>query len=180
MSPNVTKCHQVSPSVIEPLHRPRFFKREERRKRKLLAPTMWYRSRYAPLFVPVTPGSVLPKRVQHFNLCSLIYYSYCLSQREGCLKCLFYWWGRSLFVLHIDLVPPQRQHQLLQPLDVHQVEDPTPDGEAVGRDSRVLLHPGHSLPPGMLWWQLIIWQEHLCWKNGCYFLLKTYIYLSLL
>ena len=84
------KC-QKSDLGIKPLHRPRSFKREERRKRKLLAPTMWYRSRYAPLFVPATPGSVLPKRVQHFNLCSLIYYSYCLSQREGCLKCLFYW-----------------------------------------------------------------------------------------
>ena len=84
------KCEKADQG-IEPLHRPRSFKREERRKRKLLAPTMWYRSRYAPLFVPATPGSVLPKRVQHFNLCSLIYYSYCLSQREGCLKCLFYW-----------------------------------------------------------------------------------------
>ena len=49
---------------IEPLHRLRSFKREERRKKKLLAPYMWYRPADAPLFVPATPGSVLQKKIQ--------------------------------------------------------------------------------------------------------------------
>ena len=48
------KC-QKSDLGIKPLHRPRSFKREERRKRKLLAPTTWYRPHDAPLFVPANP-----------------------------------------------------------------------------------------------------------------------------
>ena len=49
---------------LEPLHRPRSFKKEERRKKKLLAPYVWYSPNDAPLFVPATPGSVLQKRIQ--------------------------------------------------------------------------------------------------------------------
>ena len=49
---------------IEPLHRLRSYKREERRKKKLMAPYVWYRPADAPLFVPATPGSVLQKRIQ--------------------------------------------------------------------------------------------------------------------
>ena len=49
---------------IEPLQRLCSFKREERRKKKLLAPYMWYRPADAPLFVPATPGSVLQKKIQ--------------------------------------------------------------------------------------------------------------------
>ena len=52
---------------IEPLHRLHSFKREERQKKKLLAPYMWYRPANAPLFVPATPGSVLQKRMQEMT-----------------------------------------------------------------------------------------------------------------
>ena len=57
------KCEKADQG-IEPLHRPRSFKREERRKKKLMAPSVWYNPHDAPLFVPATPGSVLQKRVQ--------------------------------------------------------------------------------------------------------------------
>ena len=57
------KCEKADLGIV-PLHRPRSFKREERRKKKLMAPCVWYRPHDAPLFVPATPGSVLQKRVQ--------------------------------------------------------------------------------------------------------------------
>ena len=57
------KC-QKADQGIEPLHRLRSFKREERRKKKLLTPYIWQKPYDAPLFVPATPGSVLQGRVQ--------------------------------------------------------------------------------------------------------------------
>ena len=57
------KC-QKADQGIEPLHRLRSFKREERRKKKLLTPYIWQKPYDAPLFVPATPGSVLQGWVQ--------------------------------------------------------------------------------------------------------------------
>ena len=57
------KCEKADLG-IEPLHRPRSYKREERRKKKLMTPYIWCQPADAPLFVPATPGSVLQKRVQ--------------------------------------------------------------------------------------------------------------------
>ena len=57
------KC-QKSDLGIEPQHWPCSFKREEQRKKKLLALTMLYCPHDAPLFVPATLGSVLQKQVQ--------------------------------------------------------------------------------------------------------------------
>ena len=57
------KCEKADQG-IEPLHRLRSFKREERRKKKLMTPYVWHKPHDAPLFVPATPGSVLQRRVQ--------------------------------------------------------------------------------------------------------------------
>ena len=59
------KCLKADQGIgIEPLHRLRSYKREERRKKKLMAPYMWYRPADAPLFVPAFPGSILQKKIQ--------------------------------------------------------------------------------------------------------------------
>ena len=48
-----------------PLHRPRSYNRPQRRARKLLARTSWYRPRYdAVFFLPATPNGQLKKLIQ--------------------------------------------------------------------------------------------------------------------
>ena len=47
-----------------PLHRPRSYQREERRKKKLLAATSWYRPASVVGFFPMTAGGKLAKQVQ--------------------------------------------------------------------------------------------------------------------
>ena len=49
---------------ITPLHRPREFQAEERRQKKLLTKTAWYRPASAVGFIPATPGAELAKQVQ--------------------------------------------------------------------------------------------------------------------
>ena len=49
---------------IKPLHRLRFFKREESKKMKLMTLYVWHKTHDLPLFVPATPGSVLQRWVQ--------------------------------------------------------------------------------------------------------------------
>ena len=44
-----------------PLHRPRQFNRQERRKKKAMAKTSWYKPSDSVIFVPSTPGSALAK-----------------------------------------------------------------------------------------------------------------------
>ena len=49
---------------ITPLHRPRDYNREERRKKKLLAKSTWYWPSDAVGFIPGTPGAELAKSIQ--------------------------------------------------------------------------------------------------------------------
>ena len=49
---------------IKPLHRPREFQSEERRKNKLLSKTSWYRPASAVGFIPATPGAELADEIQ--------------------------------------------------------------------------------------------------------------------
>ena len=47
-----------------PLHRPREYKREERARKKKLAPSSWYRPHNTAIFVPATPGGHFAKVLQ--------------------------------------------------------------------------------------------------------------------
>ena len=47
-----------------PLYRPRSYQQGERRKKKLLTKTTWYRPADAVCFVPATPGAQLAKEIQ--------------------------------------------------------------------------------------------------------------------
>ena len=49
---------------IRPLHRPRDWNADERRKKKLLSRTSWYRPHDSVIFVPATPGAELARRIQ--------------------------------------------------------------------------------------------------------------------
>ena len=55
---------EASDKGITPLHRPREFQAEERRQKKLLTKTAWYRPASAVGFFPATPGAELAKKVQ--------------------------------------------------------------------------------------------------------------------
>ena len=45
-----------------PLHRPRNFNREERKKKKIITKTSWYKPNDSVIFIPSTPGSILARR----------------------------------------------------------------------------------------------------------------------
>ena len=49
---------------IKPLHRPREFEADQRRQKKLLTKTTWYRPASAAGFVPATPNAELAKSIQ--------------------------------------------------------------------------------------------------------------------
>ena len=49
---------------VRPLHRPSDWNEDERRKKKLLSRTSWYRPHDSVIFVPATPGAELARRIQ--------------------------------------------------------------------------------------------------------------------
>ena len=49
---------------VRPLHRPREWQEQERRKKKLLSKTSWYRPNHSVIFVPATPGAELAGRIR--------------------------------------------------------------------------------------------------------------------
>ena len=58
------QCAKSDAGII-PLHRPRNFNQEERRRKKLLSKTSWYRPASAVGFFPGTPGRVFANKVQN-------------------------------------------------------------------------------------------------------------------
>ena len=49
---------------VRPLHRPREWQEQERRKKKLLSKTSWYRPNHSVIFVPATPEAELAGRIR--------------------------------------------------------------------------------------------------------------------
>ena len=57
------QCRWADAGTV-PLHRPRDFDEENRRKKKLMSKTSWFRPADAVLFVPATPNSELANRIR--------------------------------------------------------------------------------------------------------------------
>ena len=57
------QCRRADAGTV-PLHRPRDFDEENRRKKKLMSKTSWFRPADAVLFVPATPNSELANRLR--------------------------------------------------------------------------------------------------------------------
>ena len=55
---------RVSDAGGRPLYRPRSYEAEERRRKKALTKTSWYRPADAALFIPATPGEELKKNIE--------------------------------------------------------------------------------------------------------------------
>ena len=55
---------RVSDAGGRPMYRPRSYEAEERRRKKALTKTSWYRPADAALFIPATPGEELKKNIE--------------------------------------------------------------------------------------------------------------------
>ena len=55
------QCQNADKGIM-PLHRPRTYNERERRKKKAIAKSSWYRPNDSVIFIPSTPGSILAKK----------------------------------------------------------------------------------------------------------------------
>ena len=55
------QCQNADKGIM-PLHRPRTYNERERRKKKAIAKSSWYRPNDSVIFIPSTPGSILANK----------------------------------------------------------------------------------------------------------------------